>query len=92
MMKAEMFMNVNIVLVKHEWQGFIPCMVWTLTFKGKNSLQQHLSHFWQSRVMNWYNFFFKVLSQLFSGYVTILLMAVYCKLSILGQSTLEQSN
>lgn len=58
MIEAEMFMNVNIVLVKHEWQRFIPCAVWTLTFKGKNSLQKHLSHFWRSRVMNWYFSFF----------------------------------
>lgn len=44
------------------------------------------------RVMNWYNFKQKVLSHLFSGYSTVLLMDVYCESYILGQSALEHSN
>lgn len=92
MIKAETFMNVNIVLVKHKWQGFIPSTVWTLTFKGKKFIAAAFISLLAKQGDELVQFFLKVLSQLFSGYVTILLMDVYCKLSILGQSTLEQSN
>jgi len=41
--------------------------------------------------MKWYHFKRKVLSHLFSGYSTVLLMDMYCKLYILGQSTLAHT-
>lgn len=43
MAKDEKFMNVNIVLVKHKWQGLLSCAEYTLAFNGKTSLHYHLS-------------------------------------------------